>query len=51
MRAKKMPTTGKCSRQNSTESGRAFRVRFRPQIYGKFRTYTNKNAYIFGGKL
>ena len=23
----------------------------RVQIYGKFRTYTNKNAYIFGVKL
>lgn len=48
MRAKKMPTTGKCSRPISTESGRAFRVRFRVQIYRKITTYQN-NKFSFRG--
>ena len=48
MRAKKMPTTGECSRQISTESGRAFRVRFRVQIYGNIWSYAQSN-FIFWG--
>ena len=46
MRAKKTPLANEHKGRNSTKSGRAFRV----QIYGKFRTYTNKNAYILGVK-
>ncbi len=47
MRAKKMPLRGE-SKKHRTESGRAFRV---VQIYGKFRTYTTKNAYYLGVKI
>jgi len=46
MRAKKMPTTGKCSRQISTESARAFRV----QIYGNIWSYAQSNFIFWGVK-
>lgn len=47
MRAKKMPTTGKCSRQISTKSGRAFRV----QIYRKITTYANDKFSFRGVRI
>ena len=47
MLRKKMPTTGKCSRQKAKRKAGGLRV----QIYGKFRTYTNKNAYILKGVI
>jgi len=51
MRAQKKPSGGKHRGLNSTESGRAFRVRFRVQIYPKFRTYTTIKNNIRGVQL
>jgi len=47
MRAKKMPLRGE-SKKHKTESGRAFRVRFRVQIYGNIWSYAQSN-FIFWG--
>ena len=47
MLRKKMPTTGKCSRQKAKRKAGGLRV----QIYGKFRTYKQTKYNIRGVQL